>query len=212
MTQRESNATGQSTQPTAEEVIRGLVNAMEMQEGRESEAFHIPQHTAICIWNDAKDHAQRWLAKPQPEIATCSEERLKEALRPALERVFDHFDDMPMGRALQILVDSLRDLESIPSATERRWKRGDQRVVCAAIRDGLGRIVTGARHFDGVMMEQIRRTSPDQDAFRTAEQGFIDQFGKFLTREEARTLAEKQGQILDECGGNGIDLYSENLY
>lgn len=91
------------------------------------------------------------------------------------------------------------------------WKRGEQRVVCAANRDASGRIVLGARHFDAVMMEQIKR-SPDANAWRNAEQGFIDQFGKFLTREEARIVAEKQGQILEECGGNGIDLYSENLY
>ena len=44
------------------EACRKLLDAMEMQEGRESEAFHIPQDTALCIWNDAKDLAREAIA------------------------------------------------------------------------------------------------------------------------------------------------------
>jgi hypothetical protein len=73
-------------------------------------------------------------------------------------------------------------LRSAVSETQPRWKRGDRRVVCAACRDPEGRIVTGARHFDAVMMEQIKR-STKPEAWRAGEQGFIDQFGAFLTRE-----------------------------
>lgn len=85
-------------------------------------------------------------------------------------------------------------------------------VVCAALRDKLGRIVAGARHYDTVMTEQIRRSVPDQDAWRRCEQGFIDQLGVFLTREEAWTVAFDAGQILRRVGGDGEKLYSENLY
>ena len=87
----------------------------------------------------------------------------------------------------------------------------NRRIVCAALRDGDGRIVCGPRHFDGTMMEQIK-DRPNKDAWRTSEQGFIDQHGKFLTREEAFVIAASERQILREVGGNGIDLYSENLY
>ena len=84
-------------------------------------------------------------------------------------------------------------------------------VVCAALRDADGRIVCGPRHFDQVMMEQIK-DRPNKDTWRASEQGFIDQFGKFLTREEAMVIAASERQIRREVGGNGIDLYSENLY
>lgn len=42
-------------------------------------------------------------------------------------------------------------------------------------------------------------------------QGFIDQYGKFYDREEAWCVAEKNGQIIRDCGCPG-ELYSENLY
>ena len=45
-----------------------------------------------------------------------------------------------------------------------------------------------------------------------AEQGFVDQFGVFLTREEAWDVASKAGQIVRRVGGDGGCLYSENLY
>lgn len=85
-----------------------------------------------------------------------------------------------------------------------------RRVVCAANRVG-DRIVTGARHYDKVMHAQIAR-SEGAAFWRHAEQGFIDQFGDFLTREEAWVVAEAQGQIRHRCGGDGKKLFSENLY
>ena len=89
---------------------------------------------------------------------------------------------------------AIRNAKSVLSETRDSWQPGEQRVVCAAIRDKLGRIITGARHFDQVMIAQIRRTMSDQDAFRAAEQGFIDQFGNFLTREKDRTLQVHDAQ------------------
>lgn len=47
------------------------------------------------------------------------------------------------------------------------------------------------------------------------EQGFIDQWGIFLNRQEAWKVAKAAGQILYRCGGDDSDggtLYSENLY
>lgn len=48
-----------------------------------------------------------------------------------------------------------------------------------------------------------------------AAQGFIDQWGVFMDRQEVWKVAEAAGQILHRCGGdtsNGGTLYSENLY
>jgi hypothetical protein len=85
------------------------------------------------------------------------------------------------------------------------------RVVCAALRDGQGRIIAGPRHFDQVMHEQIKaRAYPG--TWKRAEQGFLDQFGAFLSREEAWQVAFDAGQILRRVGGDGERLYSENLY
>ena len=45
------------------------------------------------------------------------------------------------------------------------------------------------------------------------EQGFIDQCGNFLTREEAWKVAEAADQIIRTGPGfSGPMLYSENLY
>jgi hypothetical protein len=83
------------------------------------------------------------------------------------------------------------------------------RIVCAACMLPSGRIVVSIRHFDEFMLASIRDTYPEGGQ---AIQGFVDQFGKFYTREEAWVLAEKNRQILRRVGGDGKKLYSENLY
>ena len=83
-----------------------------------------------------------------------------------------------------------------------------QLIVCAANRkDGI--IVCGARHFDSIMRNQIERMGMDS---KNWEQGFIDQKGNFLTREEAHKIASENNQIKRRCGGDENKLYSENLY
>jgi hypothetical protein len=44
------------------------------------------------------------------------------------------------------------------------------------------------------------------------EQGFIDQLGVFLTRQEAFAIASERGQIKRRVGGDEGKLFSENLY
>ena len=84
-------------------------------------------------------------------------------------------------------------------------------IVCAAIRRD-GHIVCGARHFDGIMRSQLAQMG--QNAGVYWEQGFIDNFGKFYTREEALKLALEMGQIRRTGGGFDLskELFSENLY
>ena len=109
----------------------------------------------------------------------------------------------------------------------------NHRVVCAANRHvETGLIVTGARHLDKVMRTQIFALGNNShelsvhwetngDLIDASEkgwyppdcQGFIDNFGDWLTREEAWYIADKAGQIIrqDEFGRVGY-LFSENLY
>jgi hypothetical protein len=83
-------------------------------------------------------------------------------------------------------------------------------IVCAASRNrDSNRIITGARHFDKVMSMQIQ---PDDT--RSWEQGFIDQYGDFHTREEAMKIVKANGQPFNaERNGNPENqLFSEGLY
>lgn len=103
------------------------------------------------------------------------------------------------------------EIRNAPVLERGAWQPGEPRVVCAALKDANGRIVTGARHFDSVMMEQIKR-GPAVDDWRGADQGFIDQKGNYLTREEAHVIASANKQILRRVGSDECSLFSENLY
>lgn len=82
------------------------------------------------------------------------------------------------------------------------------RVVCAACRkDQI--IVCSARHADQLMHSQLKAHGLK---LKDCEQGFIDQFCNFLTREEALEIAKNNGQIFRRCGGDELQLFSENLY
>ncbi len=84
-------------------------------------------------------------------------------------------------------------------------------VVCAAIRKGE-RIICGARHYDTIMRNQIT-ASEGQDHWRGCEQGFINQYGEFLTRAEARVIANTNSQQSKEKPPHDEEiLYSEDLY
>jgi hypothetical protein len=92
-------------------------------------------------------------------------------------------------------------------------EKPQQVVVCAACRYGQ-LILAGARHFDNVMRSQLEAL-PKRTQFISSlwEQGFIDQFGKFLTREEAMIIIKKSGQPFDiERNGDDNLLFSEGLY
>jgi hypothetical protein len=88
------------------------------------------------------------------------------------------------------------------------------RVVCAALLNTkTGEVICGARHFDTVMMQIIEAMGPvAKTNWRTAQQGFIDQFGNFLSREEARVVAEREGQIIRRFSCPEHMLFSEHLY
>lgn len=88
-----------------------------------------------------------------------------------------------------------------------------RRVVCAAIRrKDDGAMVCSARHFDAAMHSQIEGSFYMRHQWQEAEQGFIDQFGVFMSRKEAWIVANAAGQVIRRVGGDDGCLYSENLY
>lgn len=95
------------------------------------------------------------------------------------------------------------------------WKangieKPQQIVVCAALRFGKV-MLCGARHCDKVMRQQAEFMSV---SMKNMEQGFIDQFGDFLTRKEAMQVVKESGQAFDvkRNGGGDVSLTSEGLY
>ena len=94
----------------------------------------------------------------------------------------------------------------------------DRTVVCAAIRAADGSLLLGIRHYSRDMHEQIAaRKDGAKFMHRLDEdQGFVDQHGVFMSREDAYKLAHARGQIANHLAcGQGLDgpkLYSEGLY
>lgn len=93
-----------------------------------------------------------------------------------------------------------------------------RRVVCAAIRAADGSLLLGIRHYSPDMYDQIYLRTDGNEFLRRhdPDQGFVDQYGVYMTREEAYRVAEAAGQLLypEKCG-RGLDgpkLYSEGLY
>ena len=107
-----------------------------------------------------------------------------------------------------------------PPDTQRQTLGGRERrcVVCAANRytdaDLRVWLLLGPRHWGPTMRHQAKMLPFDAHAVAW-EQGFIDQRGEFLTREEAWKVAQDAEQIFQRVGGdtvNGGHLFSENLY
>ena len=83
----------------------------------------------------------------------------------------------------------------------------ERRVVCAAIRIN-GIIICGVRHYDKMMHKVLELIKQDGKA----EQGFVDQYGVFMDREEAYQVAQAAKQIIYEIPGPKGMLFSEHLY
>lgn len=95
------------------------------------------------------------------------------------------------------------------------YERGEFRkqiVVAAACRSADKEIMlVSARHWDLAMNKQLAVLSLGWVDFPICEQGFIDQYGNYLSREVAAKIVIQNEQplrrpLMDEA------LYSENLY
>lgn len=92
---------------------------------------------------------------------------------------------------------------------ENGIEKPQQIVVCAAIRVG-SLIILGARHCDKRMRELAEAAGV---SLKSPDQGFIDQFGDYLTREEAMQIVKDNGQPFDIESNRGDKvLFSEGLY
>ena len=91
--------------------------------------------------------------------------------------------------------------------------KSNQVIVCAACRHE-DVIFAGPRHYDAVMHSQIKKAGLTCIQSCLVEQGFINQFGEFLTRVEAMEVVKKSGQPFDikRNGGYNDRLFSEGLY
>ncbi len=94
-----------------------------------------------------------------------------------------------------------------------------RRIVCAACRNKDNHVIIGIRHFDTIMHTTIdsRTHEYPQESWSNCEQGFVDQFGDFISREDAWDIAVKANQIYRLVGdqkslNEKYKLYSENLY
>ena len=94
-----------------------------------------------------------------------------------------------------------------------------RKVVCAALKAKDGDVLLGIRHYSKDMVEQISNRK-DGEKFHNLygeNQGFVDQYGNYLTREEAYIIAKNAGQLKEHerCKSvvNGKPkLFSEMLY
>jgi hypothetical protein len=90
------------------------------------------------------------------------------------------------------------------------YKVPQRRVVCAACIEGEGNLVIAPRHWDEIMHRINKKVGLNP---HKAEQGFIDQWGNFMSREEALTVAIAAGQIIKKTGNpNSKELFSEDIY
>ena len=92
--------------------------------------------------------------------------------------------------------------------------KAQPRIVCAAAQHPYRPelVAIGIRHNDELMFRSWVGLGRYSIIEFSPKQGFIDQFGKFHTREEAYVIAKAAGQIIHRCGGDDGVLYSENLY
>lgn len=105
------------------------------------------------------------------------------------------------------IVSELDDLKHIHSYTANK-----QYIVCAAVRNTVtGQIICSPRHYDLIYHQSLTDVEK-YEHWMDADQGFVNQFGKFLTRAEAWKIVLAAGQLRRHSDVDGQELYSENLY
>lgn len=128
---------------------------------------------------------------------------------------------------LKQLTDNINQ-SSDPEIVINKFLKSDwpiRKVVCAAnkvyhevFEDGW-LIIPANRHHSPLMnklydaLDCSRRTGSIKLDLQKTEQGFIDQWGDFMTREEAYKVAKLAGQYIDpDRNCSDTILYSEGLY
>lgn len=95
-----------------------------------------------------------------------------------------------------------------------------RRIVCAAnrfqLKDGGELVIPGVRHYSkdmALVLDQLR-DKVVSDHVTGDNQGFVDQWGEYHTREVAVIIAEHAGQLNTgrKKSGPADELFSEDLY
>ena len=73
-------------------------------------------------------------------------------------------------------------------------------IVSAAFLMEDGLIVAAPRHGCKIIQDLMFRLYPGEKPWPIKEQGFVDQYDHFYTREDAWKIADKNGQIRRETG------------
>lgn len=83
-------------------------------------------------------------------------------------------------------------------------------IIAAAIKDKNGKIWIGKRHCLIIQRKTADTKELPWGYFKGCDQGFIDDQGKYLSREEAAMHAKTCGQI-KECKFQKKRLFSEEI-
>ena len=104
---------------------------------------------------------------------------------------------------------------------QAHWDQGqliERRIVSAAnrykLKSGGTIVIPGTRHCSKDMSEVVRLVEDKLVSRFTADQGFIDQFANYWTREEALVIATRASQIntVRQKTWPEDKLFSEDLY
>lgn len=106
--------------------------------------------------------------------------------------------------------DEIGELRKLVKNQQEYGSIHPKRVVCAACRWHDGHIILGIRHFSPDM--RLSAALQGYECGAAVEQGFVDQYGNFLTRQEAFKIALPNGQYRPYEPYNIGTLYSEDLY
>lgn len=119
-------------------------------------------------------------------------------------------------------------LDTLPSICIKSWADNDEntirvqrKIVCAANRfeltSGGSLVIPASRHYSPIMRGLSKRLAQAK-MIKTMmvcgdDQGFIDQFDDYHTREDALVIVKHSGQTFHpDRNGTGKELFSEGLY
>lgn len=119
-------------------------------------------------------------------------------------------------------------LDTLPDICVKSWSdsngdvtRVQRKIVSAANRferrDGTPLIIPASRHYSPIMRD-ISKMLAKNKVIKTMmvcgdDQGFIDQFDDYHTREDAMVIVMHSGQAFDkDRNGHHRELFSEGLY
>ena len=93
-----------------------------------------------------------------------------------------------------------------------------RKVVAAATKCffnwGEEHVVVGVRHFDAFMCNSIQLLQEKHGVRVDEEQGFVDQWGVFMSRTEAMQVVKESGQpfSFERNGHQDEELFSEGVW